>query len=62
MDQRVHPDDELDDGGAAMTAYNMMRFTEMEEKERSRMISALLRYCELDTFAMVMLWQFWING
>ncbi len=62
LDKRVHPDDELDDGGAAMTAYNMMQFTEMEEKERDRMISALLKYCELDTLAMVMLWQFWMNG
>jgi hypothetical protein len=62
LDRRVHPDDELDDGGAAMTAYNMMQFTEMEERERQRIISALLRYCELDTLAMVMLWEFWIRG
>ncbi len=62
LDRRVHPDDDLDDGGAAMTAYNMMQFTEMEDKERQRIISALLKYCELDTLAMVMLWEFWMRG
>jgi len=49
LDQRIHPDDELDDGGAAMTAYNMMQFTEMGDKERNDTIQALLRYCELNT-------------
>ncbi len=61
LDQRVHPDDELDDGGAAMTAYNMMQFTEMDDKERNKIIQALLKYCELDTMAMIMVWEFWMN-
>jgi len=61
LDRCIHPNDELDDGGAAMTAYNMMQFTEMEIKEREEIIRSLHRYCELDTLAMVMVWEFWIN-
>jgi hypothetical protein len=47
------------DGGAAMTAYARMQFTEMGEGERQRITGALLRYCELDTLAMVMLYEAW---
>lgn len=47
------------DGGAAMTAYAKIQFTDMSELERERVISSLLKYCELDTFAMVMLCEHW---
>lgn len=47
------------DGGAAMTAYARMQFTQMSEEERRRVQDALLRYCELDTLAMVMIWEAW---
>lgn len=50
---------DLQDGGAAMTAYAQMQFTEMTEQERNSIREALLRYCELDTLAMVMLWEAW---
>jgi hypothetical protein len=52
-------DDELADGGAAMTAYAMMQFTEMSDSERRALRDALLKYCELDTFAMVLLVEYW---
>jgi Domain of unknown function(DUF2779) len=45
------------DGGAAMIAFARMQFTEMTEEERKRIQNALLRYCELDTFAMVMIYE-----
>lgn len=48
-------EDELSNGGAAMTAYAMMQFCEMSNAERARVRAALLKYCELDTLAMVML-------
>jgi hypothetical protein len=54
-------EDELADGGAAMTAYAMMQFTQMSVEERSAIATALLRYCELDTFAMVLLYQYWAD-
>lgn len=48
--------DELADGGAAMMAYAKMQFSEMSEQEREAIAAALLKYCELDTFAMVLLY------
>jgi hypothetical protein len=47
------------DGGAAATAYARLQFEDMPEDTRQKIISALLRYCELDTLAMVMVVQGW---
>jgi len=52
-------DDELNNGGAALTAYGRMQFSEMTEHEREELSNALLRYCELDTMAMVMIFEAW---
>lgn len=49
--------DELNEGGAAMTAYARMQFEEMSECEKDEIRKALLKYCELDTMAMVMLYE-----
>lgn len=49
------------DGGAAMTAFARMQFTQMNELERDRVRKALLKYCELDTLAMVMIYEYWKN-
>lgn len=49
----------LSDGGAAMMVYAKMQFTEMTDKEREYYRNALLRYCELDTLAMVMIYEGW---
>ena len=54
-------DDELANGGAALTAYGRMQFSEMSEIERKELSNALLRYCELDTIAMVMIYEAWRN-
>jgi hypothetical protein len=51
-------DDELANGGAAMTAYAMMQFTEMSDLERLKVKNALLKYCELDTLAMVFVYLY----
>lgn len=59
LDERVMSSDELADGGAAMMAYARMQFTEMSEVERKKVREALLRYCELDTMAMVMVVEYW---
>lgn len=47
----------LAEGGTAMTAFAKIQFEEMPEAERQQITSALLRYCELDTMAMVLLWE-----
>jgi len=52
-------DDELRDGGAALTAYARMQFEDMTDYERQEISKALLKYCELDTLAMVMLYEGW---
>src|SRR5690606_29672992 len=54
-------EDELANGGAALTAYGRMQFSEMSEGEREELAKGLLRYCELDTFAMVLIWEHWNN-
>jgi hypothetical protein len=52
-------DDEVREGGAAMTAYCKLQFEEMSDIERKEIKNALLRYCELDTLAMVMIYEAW---
>ena len=52
-------DDELREGGGAMTAYVRMQFEEMSDYERAELSKALLKYCELDTLAMVMIYEAW---
>lgn len=53
--------EELRNGAAAMTAYAKMQFTHMSEYEKNAITKALLKYCELDTFAMVLILESWIN-
>ena len=42
-----------------MMAYAKMQFSEMSEQEREFYRNALLKYCELDTLAMVMIYEGW---
>lgn len=49
------------EGGAAATAYARLQFEDLDTEARKRIESALLRYCELDTLAMVMISQAWIH-
>jgi hypothetical protein len=51
----------LADGAAAMVAYQRLQFVEMPDQERKDIEAALLRYCELDTMAMVMIWEHWVS-
>jgi uncharacterized phage protein (TIGR02216 family) len=44
---------------AAMAAYTCAQFSEMSDYERGKLQEALLRYCELDTLAMVMIYEAW---
>jgi hypothetical protein len=54
-------DDDLRNGGAAMMSYCMAQFSVMSVLERKRIEQALLRYCELDTLAMVMIVEYWMD-
>jgi hypothetical protein len=59
LDLLVKDMDELADGGTAMTAYNYLQFSEIPIDQRKKIIESLLKYCELDTLAMVMLLEGW---
>jgi hypothetical protein len=52
-------DDALADGGAAMTAFAKMQFSEMSDREYQAVVSGLKKYCELDTLAMVIIFEYW---
>ena len=57
IETRLSTIDNIDDGGAALTAYGKIQYTDMTEKEREDISDALKRYCELDTLAMVMIYE-----
>lgn len=52
---------ELKNGGAALMAYAKMQFEHMSDYERNELQTSLLKYCELDTLAMVMIYEAWTN-
>ena len=49
------------EGGAAATAYARLQCGTMSPGERAQTENALKRYCELDTLAMVMIVQGWLD-
>jgi len=51
--------DEIKEGASAATAYARLQFEDVPPQRRDLIRSALLRYCELDTLAMVMAVQAW---
>lgn len=51
--------EDLNNGGAALTAYARLQFEEMADYERKEIHQALQKYCELDTLAMVMIYEAW---
>jgi hypothetical protein len=57
LDDLVSGMEDLADGGAALTAYGKMQYTDISEAEVKELSIALLKYCELDTLAMVMLFE-----
>ncbi|MBT8184459.1 MAG: DUF2779 domain-containing protein [Eudoraea sp.] len=47
----------ISDGGAALAAYGKLQYTDMSKEEINEIQKALLKYCELDTLAMVMIYE-----
>lgn len=50
---------EIAEGGAAAAAFARLQFECLSDQQRANIKSALLRYCELDTLAMVMIVEAW---
>lgn len=57
LDTTISELEGVDNGGAALTAYGKLQYTDMSEDERIALRNALLKYCELDTLAMVMIYE-----
>ena len=51
----------ISDGGAALTAYGQLQYTDMSAQEIIEIKQALLKYCELDTLAMVMIYEHFLE-
>jgi hypothetical protein len=43
-----------------MAAYGKLQYEDMSDLEREKLNTALFKYCELDTLAMVMIYEAWI--
>jgi hypothetical protein len=56
-----HENSLIAEGGAAAMAYARLQFEDLSTQERKNIKEALLRYCELDTLAMVMILRAWMN-
>jgi hypothetical protein len=54
-------EDDIREGGAAMTAYARLQFEDLAPNRRKEIEAGLLRYCELDTLAMVMIFEAWTD-
>jgi hypothetical protein len=49
----------INQGGAASYGYLRLQFEDMTPESRKALTAGMLRYCELDTLAMVMILQTW---
>jgi hypothetical protein len=49
-------DESVSNGGAALAAYSKLQFS--DDVASAALQEALLRYCELDTLAMVFIWEY----
>ena len=49
---------QINNGGAALWAYGLLQFCLNDREKRNALVQALLRYCELDTMAMVFIWEY----
>ena len=53
--------EKLNNGGLALVAYGKIQYLNMSDDEREIIKQSLLRYCELDTLAMVMIYEFFAS-
>ena len=57
LDAAITEIEGISDGGAALTAYGKLQFEEVSKEESEAICAGLLRYCEIDTLAMVMIYE-----
>jgi hypothetical protein len=51
------PELHISEGGSATVAYGRLQFSSVPPEEREALHASLLRYCELDTLAMIMVYE-----
>lgn len=51
-------DDRINNGGMANANYARLQYDGLSVTEKERLKNALLHYCELDTMAMVLIYEF----
>lgn len=57
MEENMGDIENIADGGSALMAYSKLQYTDMTDAEREEIKKALISYCELDTLAMVMIYE-----
>lgn len=57
IEENISEMENIADGGAALTAYAKLQYVDMSVKEKIEITNGLLKYCELDTLAMVMIYE-----
>ena len=57
IEKTISEIESISDGGAALTAYGKIQYTDMSESEKEDIAKGLFHYCELDTLAMVMIYE-----
>ena len=57
MEENQGDIENIADGGSALMAYSKLQYSDMTDAERQEIKNALLKYCELDTLAMVMIYE-----
>ena len=55
----LNEEETVANGGAALAAYSKLQFCDTELTDA--LIKALLCYCELDTLAMVFIWEYFYH-
>lgn len=61
LEQTLSEIDTIADGGAALTAYSKIQYTDISAEEIQQITNSLLKYCELDTLAMVMIYEHFVE-
>jgi len=56
-----YSDEAINHGGMAATTFAKLQFEDLTDTQRKTLQDALLRYCELDTLAMVMIVESWLD-
>ena len=56
--ETLDSEDRINNGGLANANYAKLQYDGLSDEEKLKLRNALLRYCELDTMAMVLIYQY----